>query len=338
MSQIFISYRREDSPEAAGRIYDRLKSHFGEKQVFFDIDSIPPGIDFRQFISESVSKCDVLLVIIGDRWLAKDNNGVSRLEDPSDFVRIEIEAALKRRIPVIPVPVGRAKEPSKEELPSNIKDLHYRNSCEVRSGTSFEGHIQRLIYGIENSTGAVLNTDKLKQINGKKERQDGKRRLVGWKVLLGIVLISVAFFVFWILSQSDRTTAEFTGDVSTEAQEVVSLKELYVLSSLGSSSVAPGEKATISVTVKDKDGRAIEDATVLISSGGGKFLESKNMSYDPASKLQGPFKVSGKTESSGVFTSWWACYPCAGGYEMSVIVSKSGYEDKRSKLTVNISR
>lgn len=346
MIQIFISYRRADSPEAAGRIYDRLKSHFGEKQVFFDIDSIPPGIDFRKYIIESVSKCDVLIVIIGERWFAKDDNGVSRLEDPSDFVRIEIEAALKRGIPVIPVPVGSAKEPTEAELPANIKDLHYRNASEVRSGTSFEGHIQRLIDGIENySTKEVLTPHKLESVKVRQEKQSRKRKSGKWEVLLGIVLIPIAVFAIWSIFQSDRKPAKSIADRATEAHEVVEdthnnkqlpLKELSIRTSKDSPSVAVGEKITLYVNVKGKDGMVIEDATVLISSGGGKFLESNNTIYDSATRLHGPYSVSGKTKLTGVFTSWWVCKPCAESYVMSVTVSKKGYKTRKSKLTVNI--
>ena len=97
-----------------------------------------------------MSKCDILLVIIGDNWLCVDDNGQSRLENPADFVRIEIEAALNRDIPVIPVPVGNANIPRENQLPAVIKDLSYRNAAEVRAGTAFKGHIERLIQGIDS--------------------------------------------------------------------------------------------------------------------------------------------------------------------------------------------
>ena len=176
-------------PDAAGRIYDRLKAYFGENQVFFDIDSIPPGVDFRSYIADSVSKCDVLVVIIGERWNAKDQNGVSRLEDPSDFIRIEIETALKRNIPVIPVPVASALVPSEKELPQSMKELSFRNSYEVRSGTSFEGHIQRLIKGIEETSIKIEN------------KSTGKKNFsTRWKVVLGILFIALLAVLVWNLN------------------------------------------------------------------------------------------------------------------------------------------
>jgi hypothetical protein len=150
MPNVFISYRRNDNPDAAGRIYDRMVEHFGEQSVFFDIDSVPFGIDFRKHVDKVVSQCDIVLVVIGDHWLAKEDGKQTRLEDPADLVRMEIETALRRGIPVIPVPVGNANVPRESDLPEAIRDLAYRNAAEVRSGTAFRGHLDRLIRGIES--------------------------------------------------------------------------------------------------------------------------------------------------------------------------------------------
>ena len=101
--RIFISYRRADSTDVTGRIYDRLKEHFGKSAIFKDVDSIPPGVDFKEHLERAVGKCKVFLVVIGDRWLeSKDERRRNRLQDPDDFVRIEIESALKRNIMIIP--------------------------------------------------------------------------------------------------------------------------------------------------------------------------------------------------------------------------------------------
>ena len=101
--RVFISYRRDDSADVAGRIDDRLAAHFGRENVFKDVDSIPPGVDFRKHLHAAVSGCDLALVVIGRDWLdARDEEGNRRLDDEADFVRIEIEAALGRGIPVVP--------------------------------------------------------------------------------------------------------------------------------------------------------------------------------------------------------------------------------------------
>src|SRR5438034_10553702 len=104
MTQVFLSYRRDDAPDAAGRIHDRLIAKYSSDRIFMDVDTIPPGIDFRRVIDEAVGKCQVFLAVIGPGWLmAVDRAGQVRLQNPADFVRLEIEAALERDIPVIPV-------------------------------------------------------------------------------------------------------------------------------------------------------------------------------------------------------------------------------------------
>src|SRR5436309_13635421 len=138
MPKIFISYRREDSGYAVLAIYDRLSSHFGREAVFMDIDTIPFGVDFRKHLDEAVGQCDILLAVIGESWLEvrfKDGpkQGQRRLDDPADFVRLEIQAALARDIPVIPVLVGSAAMPAEQQLPEGLRDLAYRNAADVRA-------------------------------------------------------------------------------------------------------------------------------------------------------------------------------------------------------------
>ena len=99
MGGIFISYRREDTAGHAGRIFDRLKEKFGEDKVFMDVTGIEPGVDFVGAIDQAVSSCDVLLVIIGKKWIAcTDASGNKRLNDPKDFIRLETATALRRAI------------------------------------------------------------------------------------------------------------------------------------------------------------------------------------------------------------------------------------------------
>jgi TIR domain len=106
-AKLFINYRREDTAPYAGRLYDRLTAHFGEDQVFIDIDQIEPGEDFVEAINRKVGTCDIAIVAIGPNWLgATDASGKRRLDDAEDFVRMEIVAALQRKIRVIPVLVG----------------------------------------------------------------------------------------------------------------------------------------------------------------------------------------------------------------------------------------
>ena len=146
MGKILISYRRNDSPDVSGRIYDRLVTQYGKEAVFKDVDSIPLGVDFRTYLDEQVAQCSVFLAVIGRDWIKKKGSRrQSNLEDPKDFVRIEIESALNHQIPIIPVLVRGAIMPEEKSLPDSIKVLHYRNGIAVRSDPDFHHDMNRLI-------------------------------------------------------------------------------------------------------------------------------------------------------------------------------------------------
>jgi hypothetical protein len=122
MRVIFISYRRSDSDDVTGRIYDALSSKFSEEQVFMDFDKIPLGVSFPQYLKSQLAKAEVVLVIIGPKWAeATDKQGRRRLDDPKDWVRVEVETALRSKIPVIPILVSRATLPKEDELPESLR-------------------------------------------------------------------------------------------------------------------------------------------------------------------------------------------------------------------------
>lgn len=146
---IFISYRRNDSEGEAGRLFDDLVHEFKEHSVFMDVSDIDPGVDFRKAIDDNVASCGVLLAVIGPAWCSITNAaGARRLDDPNDFVRLEIASALARNIAVIPVLVHDAKMPRPEELPENLKDLAFRNSVEL-THTRWASDVQLLITALE---------------------------------------------------------------------------------------------------------------------------------------------------------------------------------------------
>lgn len=150
-SAVFISYRRADSADVTGRIYDRLLAHFGKESIFKDVDSIPLGVDFRQHLSSAVGDCRVLLAIIGKDWLGTETGSAQRrIDDARDFVRIEIESALERSIVVIPVLVQGARMPTDSDLPRSLHSLTYRNSIAVRPDPDFHQDVARLIKSIES--------------------------------------------------------------------------------------------------------------------------------------------------------------------------------------------
>lgn len=149
--KLFINYRRDDTAPYAGRLYDRLTAHFGADQVFIDIDQIEPGEDFVEVINRKVGACEIAVVSIGPNWLsATDASGKRRLDDEEDFVRMEIIAALERKIRVIPVLVGGARMPQREDLPEALAPLSRRNAIEL-SETRFHADVNRLIEAIEKA-------------------------------------------------------------------------------------------------------------------------------------------------------------------------------------------
>jgi hypothetical protein len=132
LGAIFISYRRSDSQGEAGRLFDDLIRNFGARAVFMDVVAIDAGQDFRKAIEDSLGNCGVLLAMIGPGWLsAADEHGSRRLDSEADYVRLEIAAALRRDIPVVPVLVRGAKVPRTEQLPADLADLAYRNAVEL---------------------------------------------------------------------------------------------------------------------------------------------------------------------------------------------------------------
>jgi Tol biopolymer transport system component len=166
---IFISYRRTDNPDAVGRIYDRLASEFGKSRVFKDVDSIPLGQDFRSHLNDIVGNCVAVLAIIGPKWTdIRSETGQRRLDDPDDFVRIELEAALARNVPVVPVLVGHAVMPATGQLPASLSTLAFRQSIDVRPDPDFHNDATRLVAALK----AIIdpNAPQVQPLREKQER------------------------------------------------------------------------------------------------------------------------------------------------------------------------
>jgi hypothetical protein len=150
MPSIFVSYRRTDAPGHAGRLYDRLVDRFGEASVFKDLDSLEPGADFVEVIEETVARCDALVAVIGRDWLAATEAGERRLDDPQDWVRLEIANALKRKIRVVPVLVAGARMPPAAELPEDLRALARRHAVEL-SESAWHAQVSQLLDGLERA-------------------------------------------------------------------------------------------------------------------------------------------------------------------------------------------
>jgi hypothetical protein len=148
--RVFISYRREDTSATAGRLYDRLVAQFGSGNIFMDVDSITPGYDFAKAIETAVASCQVVLAVIGKGWLDASDERGRRLDDPDDFVALEIKAGLEREIPVIPVLVGGVPVPRRDELPTALSALARRQSLRL-DHDSFNADFARLATALEQT-------------------------------------------------------------------------------------------------------------------------------------------------------------------------------------------
>jgi TIR domain len=161
---VFISYRREDTSGYAGRLYDRLGAHFGRHNVFIDIDTIGPGVDYFRRIDEALDSCQAMLVLIGPKWVtASLPDGSRRLADQDDLVRHEIASALQRNIMVIPVLVQNTPMPGLDTLPESLRDLARRNAFDL-SDHRWGYDLRRLTAVLEDATGSSVARTERKRL------------------------------------------------------------------------------------------------------------------------------------------------------------------------------
>jgi DNA-binding SARP family transcriptional activator len=140
---VFLSYRRHDTGAHARRLRESLLQWFGPEQLFMDVDAIEPGVDYLHALNEALAASDALIVLIGPGWLAPGPSGRPRLEDPDDFVRIEIRAGLERGIRVIPLLFDGARFPPVDQLPSDIQGLAYLQALDM-DGERWTTNLERL--------------------------------------------------------------------------------------------------------------------------------------------------------------------------------------------------
>ena len=194
MASIFISYRRSDAAGHAGRLYDQLASRFGAASIFKDLDSIEPGADFAEVIEETVARCDALIAVIGSDWLS------SRLEDPDDWVRLEIAHALARKVRVVPVLVEGAKMPAPTDLPDDLSALSRRHAVEL-SETGWNAQVADLLDRLEKVVGAppsVPLADVLENFRALQlEEADAGGEPNGWRVTVLTSEKRVREFELW---------------------------------------------------------------------------------------------------------------------------------------------
>jgi hypothetical protein len=219
MSGIFISYRREDSGGYAGRVSEWLGKHFGKQMIFMDIDTLKVGADFVKQLESAVTSCKVLLAVIGKQWVTiQDEQGQQRLLNSQDFVRAEIQMALNRGIPVIPLLVGGAKMPNATDLPTDLEAFARRHAFEI-SDKRFSDDMNRLILELEEYVPRLVPVDPSLAEGKSKEKRSMTRSawIVSWfgvSIALGVIfkqlfpsvevttelallLVLVSFLVVW---------------------------------------------------------------------------------------------------------------------------------------------
>jgi parallel beta-helix repeat protein len=281
---IAISYRREDSLPVAGRLYDRLQAKFGKQNVFMDFDSIRPGLDFREQIKQTIERSDVVIAIIGPRWLGEQRDKPRRIDDPTDLVRLEIAYALNARIPVIPVLVDNTSMPEPDELPREIEGLRFRHALLLDSGLDFHHHADRLIDGIKQLTSGLpspvsdnkhfriseqtrtpLEKERLQEPGGARLRSKQRRIGIG-VVAAGLVLAIVGITVALFFGSKRRDGAVEAGKAPQVEESTPRPDELESrraeearIAALPKTIIVPVDETTISAAMmRAKKGDTIE--------------------------------------------------------------------------------
>ncbi len=196
-STIILSYRREDSAGVTGRIFDRLTQEFGTDRVFMDIDSMPAGVDFHDHLQEILADCGALLVVIGKSWRSQRKGQPARIMDPDDWVRVEVETALQRSIPVVPLLIDGASLPNRDQLPESLWPLLRRNALPVDSGRDFHAQLTRLVRDLQLQVGTdapktniVETNTTLQAMTAMPASSVNWKALGRWILLLALIITS----------------------------------------------------------------------------------------------------------------------------------------------------
>jgi len=188
MSGVFISYRREDSSGYAGRLFDILSVHLGRENTYMDLDTIKGGDNFTTVIEEKISQCDVLLAVIGERWLTSTGeNGRRRLDMADDFVRLEIAKALERGVRVIPVLVGGATMPHQGDLPDDLRSLSVHQAMDLRDA-HFHADVNQLVDLLDKIVPSIASRQRKVKSN---------RLTLAVSSVLAVVVILGGILVVW---------------------------------------------------------------------------------------------------------------------------------------------
>lgn len=189
---IFISYRRDESRHAAGRLADDLSQAFGAGRIFRDIEGIELGVEFAKALEKALASCSVMLVLIGPQWLNMQHakRGGRRLDQPDDWIRQEIATALKRDVRVVPVLLEGAALPDAAELPEDLRPLAGRQAMEL-SDVRWRGDLQRLVEALGKLPGFERN--KSTEPDNKEPPAPASRKKLWWSVGAAVLLVGGLF-------------------------------------------------------------------------------------------------------------------------------------------------
>lgn len=236
---IFIGYRRDDTADVAGRIYDALEARFGRERVFKDVDNIPVGVNFGDYIKTILPRCRVALILMGPHWTGvQDSAGRRRLEDPNDWVRVEVETALATPgLQVVPVLVNGAQMPRAEELPASLQPLLLLNAAVIRRDPDFRSDIERLGTALRASVrtglldlGAIGGAGKPARHSNLKAPPSKSRSL--WVGAAGASALIVAALLSWqpisrflLSARGDASQVDTTGISQSPAASAPPLRD-----------------------------------------------------------------------------------------------------------------
>jgi hypothetical protein len=286
MGSVFISYRRQTAAGEARALFNDLAARLGPSGVFMDVDSISLGRDFRTEIHKTLAVCDLVLVLIDKEWAAvKDEKGQIRLANPGDYVRMEIEAALKRDIAVTPVLVKGAQMPAAKDLPAEISDLVYRSGFELSHGlweSDVREMIRRLNLAAPERDGQA-ETDRSAALQ-KRPTVPGARWLIGIPVAIAAAL-AIGYLALTQLPHpgAESPVCDLTGDWTVRG-------ERYSLKQTGTSVAFRYETPTVDHKgsgLYDKDGRRIIlNLTRELKSNGCKLSGTSTIEIVTCRQLQ----------------------------------------------------
>lgn len=300
MSSIFLSYRRDDTSGYAGRLDDQLSAHFGREQIFRDIDTIPPGVDFVRAVESAIGSCRALVALIGRDWLSIQNaKGQRRLDDPDDLVRLEIEAALNKGVFVMPVLVEDARMPSPAELPDSLARLSTLNALEL-SDSRWEYDSRRLLERLEAVLGAPAPSSQqvtgqregarpAPEPNGPRSPQPGGSRRAWTAAVIVVLLIGIALALRSDDTARDETaqneaSSNVDGTTSASGAATAATRPIGKKAAYGSFVFDFGE-ATYEPGPDGSDGKVVITATVenlamrSLAPRPGGFLSSSGENY-----------------------------------------------------------